>query len=346
MFVRRAFTLVELLVVIAIIGILVALLFPAVQSAREAARRIECANHMKQFALAVANYAGVHKESLPPVAMTFFGPGGRKPLRRGRFLCDAMSLNQSHGWRVAVLPFLEKQILYDQFDFSQGVITDANVPAISQVLPVFQCPSTPGYPRAVLQVDSGISRRAVRTDLNTLAVGASDYGVQAAIDAHPAAESQSFQTWMGIKGPANLRRLNRDDTSENSCRSEMILGGRAKLKWVTDGLSKTTALHEIAYRPNAYSRKGLDGVWADGEPLSGKVWIRRHGTGWAQVQEFWVASLWPINESNFRERRFAFHPGGVNEAMLDGSVRFLHESTDWMVLRAMVSRADGDSMSE
>ncbi len=91
---RPAFTLVELLVVIAIIGVLVALLLPAVQAAREAARRIQCQNHLKQVSLAAHNYHDSLRQ-LPPGCI----------------------LSNSLGWHVFVLPFMEQRPLYDQFDF-------------------------------------------------------------------------------------------------------------------------------------------------------------------------------------------------------------------------------------
>ena len=105
------FTLVELLVVIAIIGILVALLLPAVQAAREAARRTQCQNNLKQLGLAALNHEGTHKH-LPP----------------GRMGCDgAANLNCSPGeWSRAasgflpMLPFLEEPALYDSIDFDDG----------------------------------------------------------------------------------------------------------------------------------------------------------------------------------------------------------------------------------
>ncbi len=128
---RRAFTLVELLVVIAVIAILVALLIPAVQAAREAGRRITCANHMKQFALAVANYTSAHDDRLPPMVMAFFGNSGARPLPKGRFECNEWEGRQSPGWRIAVLPFLEEQTLSDQLDFSHGVLP-------SQIFPRFR----------------------------------------------------------------------------------------------------------------------------------------------------------------------------------------------------------------
>ena len=103
---NRGFTLVELLVVIAIIGILVALLLPAVQAAREAARRMSCSNNVKQLALAMHNYHDVHK-ALP------FGH-----LYRGIHdgnLTDATG-GSGFGWGYSILPFIEQQTLADQFD--------------------------------------------------------------------------------------------------------------------------------------------------------------------------------------------------------------------------------------
>ncbi|MGE0756226.1 MAG: DUF1559 domain-containing protein, partial [Pirellulaceae bacterium] len=106
--VLRAFTLVELLVVIAIIGILVSLLLPAVQSAREAARRMSCSNNMKQIGLALHNYESTYK--------TF--PAGRLALasnRRGRGYVSDPILQNGHGL-LAILPFLEQTALYDKFN--------------------------------------------------------------------------------------------------------------------------------------------------------------------------------------------------------------------------------------
>src|SRR5262245_13487842 len=99
---RRGFTLVELLVVIAIIGILVSLLLPAVQAAREAARRIKCANNLKQYGLAIHNYHDVYN-SLPP--------GG---------LWNVSSLDwgiPAPSWQVRVMPFMEQQPLYDRVNW-------------------------------------------------------------------------------------------------------------------------------------------------------------------------------------------------------------------------------------
>src|SRR3954454_12704095 len=113
---RKAFTLVELLVVIAIIGILVALLLPAIQSAREAARRSQCANKMRQLSLAVLNYESSRKE-LPPAGIARvmkdpkFGVDIFNPLSGTRF-----------SWIIEVLPYMEEQSLSDKFDHSKTIM--------------------------------------------------------------------------------------------------------------------------------------------------------------------------------------------------------------------------------
>lgn len=327
---RRGFTLVELLVVVAIIGILMALLFPAVQAAREAGRRIACANHLRQFALAVTNYSTAHDGRLPPTAMVFFLNGGRKPLSR-KWPCSAWSQPQSLSWRVAVLPFLEEQNLYDQVDFAKGALTKTNLPVASQVLAVFQCPSTPGYPRSTRPADAS---RA----LSEASVGAADYGIpRNNIQVRRYAADEEFAlppAWNGVKNPLSKSWLDYD-----GCPFEVEFGS-ARLKWVTDGLSKTTVAHEVAYRPNSYSRKGRARI-VDGERVTKQLWLNDQGWGWSQIEVYNPGVAYPVNESNARAGRFAFHPGGVNNAFLDGSVRFLEESTDLRVLASLVTRAGG-----
>ena len=117
--VRKAFTLVELLVVIAIIGILVALLLPAIQAAREAARRSECGNKLKQIALALQNYHDTYK-TLP---------------------CGGWQDTQM-SWLVSVLPFVEQQTLFDQFIFTTGAYTQTGKNALAaNPIPAYLCPS-------------------------------------------------------------------------------------------------------------------------------------------------------------------------------------------------------------
>ena len=120
---RAAMTIIELLVVVIIIGILVALLLPAVQAARASARRTQCQSHLKQQSLSVLNYAGLHNETLPPTVT-----------------------QQEFSWRAFILPQLAQQDLYDRIRFDKWVSHEENANAVVTVLPVFQCPATPGYP--------------------------------------------------------------------------------------------------------------------------------------------------------------------------------------------------------
>lgn len=132
---RRAFTLVELLVVIAIIGVLVSLLLPAVQAAREAARRMQCGNNLKQIGLALHNYADTHRVF----------PSG--------WIYNGVANRECWGWGALILPYLEQSAVHDQLRVSQGSMVDnllstnwqPVVAALQLPLPMFICPSDTGY---------------------------------------------------------------------------------------------------------------------------------------------------------------------------------------------------------
>jgi prepilin-type N-terminal cleavage/methylation domain-containing protein/prepilin-type processing-associated H-X9-DG protein len=150
---RPAFTLVELLVVIAIIGVLVSLLLPAVQSAREAARRMSCQNNLRQIALAVHGYHDTNK-SLPPASTN-------------------TALSGSSGF-AAILPFIEQTTLYSQYDFTRGNSDPANLIAVSQRIKTYLCPSC-FFIRKVPSGDCDANNRAPGT--YAFSVGSGDpYG--------------------------------------------------------------------------------------------------------------------------------------------------------------------------
>jgi prepilin-type N-terminal cleavage/methylation domain-containing protein/prepilin-type processing-associated H-X9-DG protein len=136
----RAFTLVELLVVIAIIGILIALLLPAVQAARESARSLQCKNNLKQLGLAVIHYST--------------STGGFPPQK------VKISSSVQHGWGLLILPYLEQGNLHDLYDWSQNWDSAANQPVVSQQLAVLQCPTS----SADRRIDLGGGRVATPSD--------------------------------------------------------------------------------------------------------------------------------------------------------------------------------------
>jgi prepilin-type N-terminal cleavage/methylation domain-containing protein/prepilin-type processing-associated H-X9-DG protein len=138
----RAFTLVELLVVIAIIGILVALLLPAVQQAREAGRRIQCANHLKQIALATQSYVDARRMLPPsgivePKKLSF--KTGDPPVEQEYPVYDQLH-GKRFSWAVLLLPYIEETALYNQFDMSKTLFEQETEPQ-SQHVPTYVCPS-------------------------------------------------------------------------------------------------------------------------------------------------------------------------------------------------------------
>ena len=135
---RRGFTLIELLVVIAIIAILVALLLPAVQQAREAARRSSCKNNLKQIGLALHNYHDTHNVLPPMIVVSRFDP---------QFLADPATTDhvEGWGWQAFLLPFVEQGSLYDAAGIGRGrLLHDELNASATQVISTYRCPSDPG----------------------------------------------------------------------------------------------------------------------------------------------------------------------------------------------------------
>ncbi len=130
---RRAFTLIELLVVIAIIGILIALLLPAVQKIREAAARMQCTNNLKQIGLAVHNYHD---------SFNFVPPGYIDGNTNPTSTPDN-DVGPGWGWAALLLPYVEQQNLFNQINLKQGIVVGTNAAAAKTALKIYQCPSDP-----------------------------------------------------------------------------------------------------------------------------------------------------------------------------------------------------------
>src|SRR6202453_3160600 len=127
---RRAFTLIELLIVVGIIAILIALLLPAIQAAREQARRAMCVNNLLQLGIAMGNYASTHSV-LPPGVVNDKGPIVSQPV------------GYHHGWTVQILPFIDQNNVYRRFDLDDSIYAPSNETAQSVVISTFLCPSSP-----------------------------------------------------------------------------------------------------------------------------------------------------------------------------------------------------------
>jgi len=329
------FTLVELLVVIAIIGVLVALLLPAVQAAREAARRMNCSSNLKNIALALQNYETSKKHF--PISIP--SDGGR-PCEGNELAnydtgqveylgerCGKLDPNRSgKGWITELLPFLEQQALYSQFEsgggftgmYTAGQGMRRNNPtlrtALMTMLPVLSCPSDPS--------SKDVSRGQYRYNTpasNPIPVATTNYkgviGDTAILFDNP--------RWNGDWGAL-------PDCHDRTGCTGMFWRNTyftpVTLKSVTDGTSSTLALGEGVVELDPHSAAYYsDGDWAS---CSQQLNFVPEDTS-----EQWLLDNWFLVRG-FRSR----HPGGVEFALVDGSVHFLNEGIDHRTYRALATR--------
>jgi len=160
----RGFTLIELLVVIAIIAVLIALLLPAVQQAREAARRTQCRNNMKQIGIAFHNYHDVYN-----TWMTF---------KMAVFATSSGPLVNAQGWSAGLLPYLDQANVYNQYNTKVVPWDASNLAAVKTVIPVFMCPTSPrGTGQINVNIPAALAATALWTGDIIYQGGACDYTV-------------------------------------------------------------------------------------------------------------------------------------------------------------------------
>jgi prepilin-type N-terminal cleavage/methylation domain-containing protein len=227
---RSAFTLVELLVVVAIIGVLVALLLPAVQSARESARRTQCQNNLRQLGVAAALHANAHG-TFPVGCIGSRGDFSVTPPIQARHI----------SWNVQLLPFLEEVDLVEKFDFTEPSYHAKNKPVATTVVQVFLCSSTLQEP---LRNPIGLWRDAAFTDF------AGIYGVEGIGRDREAVAGE------GDKEVEESLQTLRDDSL-----GVMLYDEGVAPKHVTDGLSKTAAISETV------DRRENETEWINGQNI-------------------------------------------------------------------------------
>ena len=317
---RAGFTLIELLVVIAIIAILVAILLPAVQQAREAARRTQCKNSLKQLGLAMRNYAGTH-QALPPIGATG---------------------NYSYSPQAQVLPFLDAGGLHDLIDFDEPLIVgpswlSQSNPLLSDVvrrtLPVLLCPSDAGNP---FTEDRYGQTWAGGNYLVNLGSGAGTTYV----DRVPS----DGLFW---KGSSVRFRDMTDGASNTLLMSESLFGDR-----VSD--ASTTTLTSVDRQMARTGMGGPPGAHT-GESLAAgpktsyrgnrlETWIRGLGYSTA-VNGFLTPNSEQPDVAHHGDAIMAArsaHAGGVQAVMADGRVIFASDSVDRSVWRALFTRGGGE----
>lgn len=335
---RAGLTLVELLVVIAIIGVLIALLLPAVQAAREAARKAHCANNLKQLGLAIHLYASAHKDYVP-----------------------AMQTNLQFSWVVTTLPYVEQQSLGDVLSKGRLSFAGPELWALTAVpLPLLQCPSTPGCPRTVSDVELPIvGKRAdtmgVRDYCPLYTLSLADAPTSAGTPFEDSFRAGAFYgPGQVIAHPGDYHRMLQPGSFRN----------------IGDGLSNTMLVTEQAALPTLFLGRpdgSALGPYSSREPATPELTppvvfsaasfnkLPSYST-WALACVPFVDSLattdtggdvFPgtsINKKNWAGL-YSFH-SGVNAAMCDGSVRFLGEGTPMRVVHALITREDGEVVGE
>jgi len=340
---RRAFTLIELLVVIAIISVLISLLLPAVQSAREAARRAQCVNNLKQIGLALHNY----EESMgtfPPGYVSSINSINQNEVRPCDFdqeMQSGVDLGTGWAWGSMILPFLEQQPLYSSINFNLSVAYPDNDTCSLTALSVYLCPSDDGP--SVVPVfsdppDPANPNYKGMTILDTLSRGnyVGMWGL-GEICAQSGATDAMNNNGLGPRGQhAGIFYRN----------------SATKVAAITDGLSNTIIVGERSHN------------------LSYVTWVARSINGWlgktslveggtdqfnASPEECWTQVMGPVGlEDGLRtinnpeahvEDYWSRHPGGANMLFADGSVHFLKSSINPITWQALATRAFGEVIS-
>jgi prepilin-type processing-associated H-X9-DG protein len=294
-------------VVIAIIGILVALLLPAVQAAREAARRMQCSNNLKQIGLAMHNFHDTRK-FFPPGAITTSTSAVARATRKTLSIPD----NVVHGWAVFLLPYAEQQGLFDRYRFDLDWRDTPNLPVREFHLPVMTCPSSPGRNRFDTYTVGSFGQ---------IRVAAGDYGVNNGVDG---------TVLFGL----NLV----DDETRRRPQGVMRVNELQTFADILDGTSNTMWICEDAGRPSRYvaARRLLSGG-----RYSGAGWADRDNEyithGFASTG-LTAPGPCAINCTNNNEI-YAFHPGGAMCMFGDGSVKIVPTTVDIRIVAKLITRA-------
>ena len=323
------FTLIELLVVITIIGIIMALLLPAVQAARESARRTQCANNLKQLGIGFHGFDSAN--------------GGFPPRRWSR-------ADQGYaGWGVFLLPFIEQLALNDAYNWKYDFYDPVNLPVTERKLPVFICPSSPrqnGYIPLSTTASTGSANPDKGTTLTMK--GWIDYLAPNGFTAPTTGWGTGFPNF---PSSGNAHQAMLDSTNYVGFANVMSRAPR-KLRDIKDGLSNTLLINETAGWPQH---------WSAGVQVSPDLTFTNRGS-WAGWQTYvylvysrdgtMSSSANPtagdllncgVNCNNYNQI-YGFHPGGAYVLFCDGSVRFVGENMSGLALGQIVDIDDGQTI--
>lgn len=339
------FTLVELLVVIAVIGMLVALLLPAVQSAREAARRNQCLNNLKQLGLGLATFENARGQ-FPPA---YVGDSAARGSQFGVTYPDAnMNGPSGFGWGTLILPFVEQQPLYDSFRLDLPCWAPANAPAAATRLPLFLCPTaTGGSDGFAIETDSGDGRHGVAMT-PAIFFSHSHYVTNAGVH-QPWGRTTAYSSNYDVPEPV----------TQNNNQLAMIDGpfyrnSHTRAADVTDGLSNTVFLGEhtsllsqktwVGVVPGAATCPRLDLTnWPSDCNAAGCLVGVHSGPDTHDHPQVIIHA--PNNPFGHTDEMYSEHPGGCNVSFGDGSARFIREEINPLIWVALSTRNVNDVAS-
>ena len=313
--VRPGFTLVELLVVIAIIGVLVALLLPAVQLAREAARRTSCGNNLRQLALAAHNFHDTNR-----VLPSSVRPGG-------------LTTSPRIAGHTFLLPFFEQQTAFDRYDQTKNWNDPVNLPVTSLKIPTFQCPSTPlpsrrdGLPEANPWVD------------NLVAI--TDYSPTIGVDQRLATAGLVDRAGPGILVKNGEPRL--ADVTDGLSRTILYAESAGRPAVYQKGRVQYGILPGNRVNGGGWARPAsdfsLDGSTADGSSSPGPCPLNC-----TNGEDFGSTGFpHPYYGTEGTAEAYAFHPGGAQFAFGDASVQFLSQNINIREFAALVTKGGGEA---
>jgi prepilin-type N-terminal cleavage/methylation domain-containing protein/prepilin-type processing-associated H-X9-DG protein len=338
---RRAFTLIELLVVIAIIAVLIALLLPAVQAAREAARRMQCTNNLKQLGLAIMNYESSNG-SLPPSAYSYPSP----------FTCG-VSLGNDIGMKPRIMAFLEQQAVFNSLNFMNFRYncpqnSTARVMKVNSLL----CPSDGNIPSGTAGGFGQIGYHSYPNNIGTI------YRNNGGMFDGPA-----YAVNTTSYGPTVTIASIIDGTSNTAIFSEFV---RGMYKSPSGGLhqvyvaSQTPPTAAVALNTLVASCQSSTTMWQENPANNIPTWDQK-GSEWLEHNCGQGGCYSHINTPNKKACVFSGdtaphsyytmigassnHPGGVNVAFLDGSVRFVKDSVNPNTWWAIATKAGGEIVS-
>jgi len=346
---KSGFTLVELLVVIAIIGILIALLLPAVQQAREAARRMECTNNLKQIGLAVHNYESTF-QTFPSGYISYATRDGSGPASAA-IDADTWDAAPGWGWGTLILPFLEQRTISDSLRMDRPIWDSANANAIRTTIGPFLCPSSSGDQEPFVIQDA--AGNPLTRFGGPIEVGRSHYiashGQESCWgECGAAATGQVFtDIYAGVTATISI-----NGDAGRVADGPFYRNSKVGFQNITDGTSNTIFISEhssklsdktwVGVVPGAFTHPQFS-TPENGEDAAATLVLMHIGPSGGELDITGSPIIHPMNFPTLHVgQMYSEHPGGGNVLYGDGSVSFMPETINLLLAAELASMDEGE----